>query len=493
MPYLSKNINHTLHSQVYGRPNVYKADRRQEVANDEAMSEASDIERAPESSEDETDELVAPPPEIEEASPPAHAKKKRKVVVKTEPSPIKLNSDTDTEAFEQLASGGQSRKKATKSYSKRSTGFNVPRKIATKYDKRFTEEKKNEAPGFVPVPRLKGIAGNELRTPGTLDEAVSSKPPGRKSGRRTKKEESPEPSKPPERTFIIPATSMLKKKLGLSDQNAPDTSARGESTRSRRPRSGKESDSELSSLTESEPDDVSTSYDALGEPSVDRIEVSKRCPVCDKKFLQSTWSLFLITLPKDKRDGRLITRHQVQFHNFHQKHSAKTEWRKRKYPTIDWTRLPDRVNALRENIESVIDGTEPSIYADGLRDLHRGKSGQRQKVANEFAGDFGSNSVGYYGGRGAQTIGVEVAEMFTSKFLEDAQHDIISAAGGIPMYIQKVIVPEVASRLIAQDMECDLAEARDILGQSADLGQALCEEENDEVHEDEDEDMSQSD
>lgn len=464
------------------------------------MSQVSDIERAPESSEEDTDELAAEQPEIEEEDiAPAHASKRRKVDAETKPNSQKVKledveSDGDTPAG--FSSQPQLRKKAN-TYSKK---IKPPRKIKTKYDERIQEEKRREKSGFQQPPRFEGTKSRNFVPPANLGKDAASEPKafkkpstlpkktprksqGRKTSRKNKMQESSQPANPPQGAFVIPETGMLKKQLGLTEGDAS----------LRRLQSPEDSSSDLSSATESEPDDVSTSHDPLEEPSVNMLEVSKKCPVCDKKLTRSTWSLFLMTLPELQRDARLLTRRQVQFHNFHQKNTAKREWTRRHYPTIDWTRLPERVNSLRTDVESVIDGTEPSIYADALRDLDKGRSSRRQKVASEFAGDFGSNSVGYYGGRGAQIIGVEVAEMFTSKFLEDAQHDIISAAGGIPMYIQKVIVPEVASRLISQDMGCELAEARDILKKSADLGQALCEEENDEVHESEDEDASQSD
>ena len=55
---------------------------------------------------------------------------------------------------------------------------------------------------------------------------------------------------------------------------------------------------------------------------------------------------------------------------------------------------------------------------------------------------------------------------------------LVAAGGGIPGFVQGVLVPELATRLVMDDMGTDQDGARVIMKESADIGGLLCEEED---------------
>ena len=58
-------------------------------------------------------------------------------------------------------------------------------------------------------------------------------------------------------------------------------------------------------------------------------------------------------------------------------------------------------------------------------------------------------------------------------------HHLISQ-GGVHGYVAAVLVPEMATRLVMQDLRVGEEEARSVLRESRHLGTVLCEEEEDE-------------
>jgi hypothetical protein len=55
---------------------------------------------------------------------------------------------------------------------------------------------------------------------------------------------------------------------------------------------------------------------------------------------------------------------------------------------------------------------------------------------------------------------------------------LVSAGGGISAFVQAVLVPELAVRMVMDDMSVDEEGARGILIESAEIGSLLCEEED---------------
>ena len=62
---------------------------------------------------------------------------------------------------------------------------------------------------------------------------------------------------------------------------------------------------------------------------------------------------------------------------------------------------------------------------------------------------------------------------------------LISAGGGVSAYVQAVLVPELATALIKEDLGVDEKRAKEIIKESAELGELVNEEEGDVVDEEE--------
>lgn len=70
---------------------------------------------------------------------------------------------------------------------------------------------------------------------------------------------------------------------------------------------------------------------------------------------------------------------------------------------------------------------------------------------------------------------------FSSYIRSIASADNLIAACSIALYVQEVLVPEIAVLLIKQDTSVNNAEARAILGESTEIGEILNEGEDDRI------------
>ena len=88
---------------------------------------------------------------------------------------------------------------------------------------------------------------------------------------------------------------------------------------------------------------------------------------------------------------------------------------------------------------------------------------------------------GYYGPRGSRAMSENILSNFAQDLRDITVKNRLVAKGGLVVYIQNVLVPELAVRLISEDMECGMEEARQIMRNSAGLGDLLSEEVEDVV------------
>jgi hypothetical protein len=88
---------------------------------------------------------------------------------------------------------------------------------------------------------------------------------------------------------------------------------------------------------------------------------------------------------------------QVEFCLAHRKKSAEQDWAMRKYPSIAWDTLKERLLQFHPILFGILDGHAPSFYRDALmstfnlnnrRDLRKGRL----------------HSMGYYGPRGSEIL-----------------------------------------------------------------------------------------
>lgn len=184
------------------------------------------------------------------------------------------------------------------------------------------------------------------------------------------------------------------------------------------------------------------------------------CPMCDEVVDEDSLKTF-------SKGQRMTIARQTKFCQTHRKNSAQKVWEDKGYPNIDWKNLHKRVAGHHDFIESLIRGAS-SHYSK----LHEDKiqSGKNRTIfkTEEYP------SPGYYGLRGMSVMTESLVETFSSLLRERAPNDKLISGRGYTAYIQSVLVPELAVKLIQEDMgNTTLEEARTIMEDSRAVGELL--------------------
>lgn len=134
--------------------------------------------------------------------------------------------------------------------------------------------------------------------------------------------------------------------------------------------------------------------------------VVARCPMCkeevDREFLEDF-----------DRGRRMDVRSQTRFCRAHKQETAKTKWKKRRYPQIDWTTFDDRLKRYHPQIKSILDSDVTSFYRNVLEDSVN--SGRNRTLHQSIMGaGFHGLTPGYYGSRGARLMYVLIPLTFNS-------------------------------------------------------------------------------
>ena len=173
---------------------------------------------------------------------------------------------------------------------------------------------------------------------------------------------------------------------------------------------------------------------------------------------------------------------QERFCRYHKVDSAQHTWTQRKYPAVDWQQLYQRLRGHNKHLEAVINRNTPSTFRNKLQ--QQIKSGKTRSTHSAFGqGDPGKtreSAVGYYGPRGEKLMTEHIVNNFGDELRDLATKDPLlkasGVAGGVSGFIQAVLVPELAVRLIMEDMDVDAKRAQETLADSADLGELLNDE-----------------
>ncbi|KAK0747897.1 RTC4-like domain-containing protein [Apiosordaria backusii] len=155
----------------------------------------------------------------------------------------------------------------------------------------------------------------------------------------------------------------------------------------------------------------------------------------------------------------------------HRKRSAREVWVEKGYPDIKWRKLDHRIAKLYPFISSILQGKTPSFYAAQFRNKIKGGQNKTLLLSDE------NLTPGYYGIRGLRQMSENLIEEFSSVLRKRALEDGLISARGHTAYLQGVLVPELATRLVMEDMEVGEEEARGILGESSWVGELV----NDEI------------
>ena len=200
------------------------------------------------------------------------------------------------------------------------------------------------------------------------------------------------------------------------------------------------------------------------EQSFTQIQAVSTCPMCHAPVN-----------PEDlKAAGSMSTRAQETFCRTHKRKDAEQQWIEQGYPTIDWDNLSNRLLAYKQELEHWIKGAESHYRNQFSESLSKGQDRTLRKE--------GSNLVpGYYGPRGARVISEFIMEQFTKLLKQRAPKDRIMSKRGVTAYVQAVLVMEVATLLIADDMDVDVEKAQFVLRESVMAGELLCPEPREKV------------
>ncbi|KAF1353687.1 RTC4-like domain-containing protein [Delphinella strobiligena] len=226
-----------------------------------------------------------------------------------------------------------------------------------------------------------------------------------------------------------------------------------------------------------EPDDI-IQLD-LQNPSIN-VE-NEPCPICGEEVETGFRSEFQA---RQCRGKRMNFRLQELFCKTHKERSARRIWQDRDYPEIDWGRLHRRFERHNQRILDVISGKVQSGYEEELEE--RLRSGQLKTTHQTLDNEAQTGThVGYYGSRGEVIMRDYIMNTFKSELrrsgISNKVVTAVGASGGIPGYVQSVLVPELALELVMEDADCDKEEARRIIMESSEIGEALHEAEEEEV------------
>lgn len=200
---------------------------------------------------------------------------------------------------------------------------------------------------------------------------------------------------------------------------------------------------------------------ASSDEEVPLAERVTECPWCGEVVLE--------TLLNDFSKGkRLNVQMQTRFCQKHKKMTAMNIWHEKGYPTVHWNDLEDRFDKHRKSLLEVING-QRSYYRDILAE--RIETGQGRSLKKE-----GNLNPGYYGPRGCKLMCDYLVEEFGELLKEKAISDRVIAGRGSAAFIQSVLVLELGTRLIEEDMEVSTEEAREIMEDSKALGELIHEE-----------------
>ncbi|KAF8534483.1 RTC4-like domain-containing protein [Trichophaea hybrida] len=154
----------------------------------------------------------------------------------------------------------------------------------------------------------------------------------------------------------------------------------------------------------------------------------------------------------------------------HTRETLEDEWQKKGYPKPDWGTLASRTTKYLCVLKNIVANKVDSRFRDRFAQQQREIKGNtalllRQERKLPFPG--------YYGPRGADILLDAIVSQLGSKVGDTAKKDPLIARGGVSAFIQQVLVPEVAIRLIAEDMKVSERAAFRILEESVEIGEKL--------------------
>lgn len=186
------------------------------------------------------------------------------------------------------------------------------------------------------------------------------------------------------------------------------------------------------------------------------------CPMCEEQ-VDKEW------LKDFSKGQRMTIARQAKFCRMHKRRSAQEVWEQKGYPEIDWGNLETRIKGYHDYIETLIRGKTSHFGAEHEENIKTGQNRTLLKTDDYL-------TPGYYGLRGMSLMTEAIVVAFSSLLRERAPKDKLISARGYTGFVQSVLVPELAVKLIQRDMSLSADEAREVMMESRGVGEILNDE-----------------
>ncbi|KAI0596670.1 RTC4-like domain-containing protein [Biscogniauxia sp. FL1348] len=205
--------------------------------------------------------------------------------------------------------------------------------------------------------------------------------------------------------------------------------------------------------------------EAENDVDIEEIQVTTvaRCPMCHEVVDREL-------LDKHSDNGRMSIKKQTAFCRLHNRKAALNSGSERGYPKIDWNTLDSRCDKHQDFLKKILEGSQASYFAKVLKEqVQSGKNRTLLKTEDSL-------TPGYYGPRGLRFMTEYIMRTLSTVVRKRAIEDRLISARGYTGYVQAVLVPELAVRLIMEDMGVPEETAREILQDSIEVGELLYED-----------------
>ncbi|RPB00886.1 hypothetical protein L873DRAFT_1788791 [Choiromyces venosus 120613-1] len=198
-------------------------------------------------------------------------------------------------------------------------------------------------------------------------------------------------------------------------------------------------------------------------PGIEKIE----CQACNEplpvNFLD-TW-----------KDGRFKKGHVpllewMDICTEHKAVSLRGEWVRKGYPEINWKGLKRRIEGNYKSIEAILHGEIESPFLAIFQEQEKDVRGNPILLLRK---DHRLQYPGYYGPRGANIMLHWLLRRFGKDITayNNATSNLTHSSAAA--FVQAVLVPEMAVRLIMEDMKVNEKRAREVLEESRSIGETL--------------------
>ena len=194
-----------------------------------------------------------------------------------------------------------------------------------------------------------------------------------------------------------------------------------------------------------------------------------RCPLCCAKVDRAHLETFSF-------GRRLNIRDQQRFCHEHKLRDAERVREKMQYPIVDWlTLMDDRIPKHIPQLSGILTRSLQSYYRNRLEvAMEEAKASRKGLQRYLKEGVVEVAKYGYYGPKGARIMGHAITTHMSSTLKRQLKVDKVARAAGVGGYVNAVLVPELAVRLVMEDMDLkNEQQARDVLCESSNLGTLL--------------------